>query len=350
MNNFFQVALNKVLDREVLTTEEAQQTMNLVAKGEVSPVSLAAFLAALRTREETSNELLGFAKSFRAHAIGIDVEAITKKFAYPPMDTCGTGGDGKNTFNVSTVSAFVVAAAGVPVLKHGNRSVSSNSGSADLLKNLGVSLSISTGKLVPCALETGLAFLFAPNHHPAMKYVAPVRKEMGVRTVFNILGPLLHPANVKNQLIGTFSEKMAELMAKTLLKLGSRRFFVVHSEDGYDEISVFGPTTIWQCQEGETIKKISLSPEDLGLRCQENERKNIEVQSVEESANIALSVLQGDKGTARKMVLINAAAALVVSGMANNMKHGVEIATDVLDAKKGLDVLEKLRKFTHENE
>lgn len=309
--------LHKAVDGYDLTEEEMVAVMTQVMEGKVDPVFLGAFLTALRMKGETISEITGAAKVMRQKAETLDVSGEDA------VDTCGTGGDGANTFNISTTAAFVVAGAGIMVAKHGNRAVSSRSGSADVLKCLGVNIEAEKPVVEKCLKETGIGFLFAPSMHKAMKHAAVVRRELGFRTVFNLLGPLTNPAGVKAQVVGVFDSKWISPIAHVLHKLGCRRAFVVHGDDGLDEITLTGSTQIAELNQG-TVKEYELDPTDLGLDlCSEDDLKG---GTVEDSAKIVRELLDGAGGPKRDIVLLNASAALVAAGKAEDFKQGLEVA------------------------
>ena len=346
--------LSKVLDGKDLDQKQSYSILDHVANGRVSALKIAALLSGLRTKKETSEEITGFVKAMRDHAVKLPLkEDDLKKWSYPIIDTCGTGGDGSRTFNISTLVAIVVAGHGVPVLKHGNRLVSSACGSADLLQALGLKIDLTPEQSVACLKQVGLAFLFAPIYHPAMKHVVPVRKELGVRTVFNLLGPLLHPASIKHQLVGVFSPALQEKLAEVLFKLKLKRFMVVCSDDGMDEASVFAKTKVLQHLSeasgdngsGAGIVSQIIDPSDYGLMHQESERKNILVNDIEASCKIAKSILAGEKGVARDIVLLNAALALVVANASDDIGKAIEMAAKSIDDRKAQLVIDKMKDF-----
>jgi len=306
-----------------------------IIEGRATPVQISAFLIGLRMKGETANEIFSFAKTLRDKAIRIELseeEAI---------DLCGTGGDGKSTFNVSTISAFVVAGAGVKVAKHGNRAISSRCGSADLIEGLGIKLPDSPSKIRKAIEEIGLGFIFAPYFHPSMKNVQPVRKEIGVRTVFNLLGPLINPAGVRRQLIGFFNHRVIKKVAEVIRKLGGERYLLVHSQDGFDEISVSAPTFGLLVERGK-VEEIEIVPEDYGISRRE---ASIKVASLQENLSILFSVLWGEESVYRDFVLINAGAAIFVSGRAQDLKEGIEMARESIDSGKAHEKMENFIRF-----
>ncbi|MHC2994952.1 MAG: anthranilate phosphoribosyltransferase [Candidatus Atribacteria bacterium] len=333
----FKELLNKVVIGENLKEKEACWAMNEIMQGKVTAAQIASFLTALRIKRETVEEITGCAIAMRKNAISI-------KDTFPlTVDTCGTGGDCKGTFNISTVTAFVVAGAGIRVAKHGNRGVSSKSGSADVLEALGVNIGLSPDQVEKCLEEVGIAFLFAPVFHPAMRHALEPRREIGFRTIFNLLGPLTNPAKVKYQVLGVYSSELTELMARALHGLGVRNAMVVHGEDGMDEISINSSTKITRLKNAE-IETFYLEPEELGLSRYRLE--DIKGGNALINANIALNILNRDKGPHREIVLMNAAAALVVCGVVNGMREGMKMATQVIDSKVALKKLEDLREYT----
>ncbi|MBC7329558.1 anthranilate phosphoribosyltransferase [bacterium] len=331
--------LEKLLDKRNLAMEEAYGVMSDIMEGKTTPAQIGAFLIALRLKGETVDEVSGFAQAMRDKALRLE---------YPGnlLDTCGTGGDGMGTINISTLSAFVVAGAGVKVAKHGNRSVSSLCGSADLLEGLGVKIDIPPSTAKRCLDECNFSFLFAPLYHPAMRYAAGARKEIGVRTVFNILGPLTNPARVKRQLLGVFSPSLTSFIASVLGRLGVERAMVVSSLDGMDEISVSAPTKVSELRDG-TILEYTIEPERLGVR--NHPLEELKVKSKEESVRIAEEILAGEReGAVMDAVLINSAAALIVAGMADDLKGGMEIARESIRMGLAMRVLETLRRISEE--
>jgi anthranilate phosphoribosyltransferase len=299
--------------------------MEGILKGEVSVAQIAAFLTALRMKGETVDELVGFARAMRQMAVRIDAGLNGE----PLLDTCGTGGDGQSTFNISTVAAFVVAGAGLRVAKHGNRSISSQCGSADLLENLGITVSLAPEQVARAIREIGIGFLFAPAIHTAMKHAQPVRVELKMRTVFNLLGPLTNPAGATVQLVGAPSEAAGELMAGALLQLGLERGFVVHGSDGLDEITLTGPTTAFEIRAG-NVQRRTLYPEDFGVdRVDASALKGADRET---NTAIARSILDGTTGAQRDIVLVNASAALVAAGKASDFREGMTIARDSIDS------------------
>jgi anthranilate phosphoribosyltransferase len=307
--------------------------MEQIMRGEATAAQIGGFLIALRSKGETVDEVAGFARAMRHNAISV------KPRRSLVIDTCGTGGDGTGTFNISTVAAFVVAGAGLPVAKHGNRSVSSQCGSADVLEALGVNLDLSPKAVAVSIDQVGIGFLYAPQLHPAMKHAVGPRREMGVRTVFNILGPLTNPAGAQVQVLGVYDAALTDLMAHVLCSLGSQAAFVVHGAGGLDELSTLGSNQVTRLQ-GKTVETFSLDPQDLGLpRAALSDLKG---GNPEENAVIARDILDGARGPRRDVVLLNALAALVAGGVADGLAHGLDLAAESIDsgaARKKLDQL-----------
>ncbi len=314
-------ALQKLLDSQSLTREEMRAVMLQIMTGAVSDAQMASFLIALRCKGESIDEITAAVEVMRKLALPIN---ITGKHI---VDTCGTGGDGANTFNISTTVAFVVAAAGGVVAKHGNRSVSSSCGSADVLEAAGVNLNVSSEIVSHCIQEIGIGFLFAPKHHGAMKHTIAVRKEMGVRTLFNLLGPLSNPATAKNQLIGVFAKQWVEPLAQVLKNLGSEHVLVVHADDGLDEISIASPTFVAELKNGQ-IDTYQITPEMLGLS--HGNLSDLAVTDANSSLNILKSVLNNQSGSAKDIVLLNAGAAIYAANLTDSLKMGVLKAQEVI--------------------
>ena len=331
-------AISDLLEKKNLSDDVAQGAMDEIMEGKATPAQIAGFLVGLRMKGETVNEIVSLAKILRSKA----------KIVYPKadhlVDTCGTGGDRSGTFNISTTAALVAAGAGAHVAKHGNRSVSSQSGSADVLEALGVRISIEPNRARECIEKAGMGFLFAPNHHPSMKHAAPVRKELGVRTVFNLLGPLSNPANAPAQVLGTYSEELVEVFAKALKDLGTTRALVVHC-NGLDEIGLHAKTSVCELHNG-NITRYQLDPADFGMDYAPIE--SLKGGNAQENAQITKEILAGKTGPRRDAVLLNAAAALVVCGVAKDMKEGIQKAEDSIDSGKANAVLTKMIAFTNE--
>ena len=328
-------AVAKLIEKKNLTTEEAEAVMQQIMLGEATPSQIGAFLIALRMKQETPEEIAACARVMRAHAIKVETRQN------PVVDTCGTGGDGTGTFNVSTVVAFVVAGAGVAVAKHGNRSVSSRCGSADVLEALGAQIELGPDEIARCLDEIGIGFLFAPRLHPAMKYAATPRREIGVRTIFNLLGPLTNPASASIQLLGVYDPTLTETMAEVLGLLGVHGALVVHGAGGLDELSTTGTGKVTQLQEGK-ITTYYLDPQELGLP--PAEPASLKGGLPEENARIARDLLQGEKGARRDTVLLNAAAALLAAGKVTDFGEGLSLAAESIDSG---EALRKLEQFIH---
>ena len=308
--------------RRALTEDEAAAAMREIFAGEATPAQLAAFLVALRLKGETVEEVTGMARVMREHALRVEVDG-------PLLDTCGTGGDGQGTFNVSTAAAFVAAGAGARVAKHGNRAMTSGCGSADVLEALGARIDLGPAQVAECIRRAGFGFMFAQAFHPAMKYAAATRREIGVRTVFNILGPLTNPAGAGSQLLGVARPELAGLIAGALQRLGSRHALVVHGDGGVDELSLSGPSTVYELAGGVT-RQYTVSPAELGLAAAPPEA--IKGGTPEQNAATLLSILDGERGPLRDVVVLNAAAALVAADLAPDLKEGVRAAASAIDS------------------
>jgi anthranilate phosphoribosyltransferase len=325
--------LHRLAAGDSLSASEAEQAMTSILAGEASTPQIAAFLVALKMKGETADELIGFARAMRGKANRVEIDLDGE----PLVDTCGTGGDSLGTFSVSTIVAFVLAGAGVHVAKHGNRGVSSKAGSADLMEALGVRVGMSVDEAARAIREARVAFLFAPAIHPAMKHAQPARAELKMRTVFNLLGPLTNPAGATHQLIGAPSPHAAELMANALARLGTARSLIVHGRDGMDEITTTAETDVWEVTD--TVRRFQLAPEDFGVpRASLDDLRR-------DSLATALAVLAGERGPARDLVLVNAAAALVASDRAESWKAGVAMAAQSIDSGAARAALEALKAF-----
>lgn len=328
-----------VADGGNLTEAQAETAMTLMMNGDATPAQVAAFLMALRIKGETVAEITGCARVMRAKATQV---VHSRTIA---VDTCGTGGDKSNTFNISTTAAFVVAGAGVPVAKHGNRAATSLTGSADVVEALGVNLQLTAAQVGRCIDEVGIGFLYAPNLHSSMKYVAPVRREIGTRNIFNLLGPLTNPANAQAQVMGVFDPNLTEPLARVLGNLGCRHALVVHGTDGVDEISISAPTVISEMQEG-FVHTYRVVPEDVGI--QRAPREYIRGGTKEENARIAEAILAGETGPRRDVVLLNAAAALLAADRVKSLKEGVQVAAESIDSGEARRALEGVRRLSRE--
>ena len=327
-------AIEKVVRKTDLTEAETRGVFDEIMSGRATPAQIGSFVTALRMKGETVDEITGAAKVMREKSIKIHTgksETI--------VDTCGTGGSGTNTFNISTAVAFVVAGAGLKVAKHGNRSASSECGSADVLEALGVNLDIGPDRVEKCIKEIGIGFIYAPLFHGAMKYAITPRKEIGIRTIFNLLGPLSNPANATSQVLGVYDAKLTEVIARVLKNLGCRRAFVVSGMDTLDEITITGKTKITELNKGR-LKTYFVSPEKFGMK--RSKLKAISGGSAKKNAEILLSILKGERGPRRNVVLLNAAAALVAGFKAGNFKTGIELAQVSIDSGRAVELLNRL--------
>ena len=333
-----QAAIRAVTERRDLSAEEMTAVMRTIMTGEATPAQIGGFLIGLRMKGETVDEIAAAAKVMRELATGVKVTGSNV------VDIVGTGGDAINTFNVSTASTFVVAAAGGTVAKHGNRSVSSKSGSADLLEAAGVNLDLTPEQVAQCINDIGVGFMFAPKHHSAMKHAIGPRKEMGVRTIFNVLGPLTNPAGAPNQLLGVFSAELVEPLAEVLNKLGSHHVLVVHAEDGMDEISIGAPTRVAELKAGQ-VSTYTITPEQFGV--ERGDIKQLVVSSAEESLAIINAVLEDQPGPARDIVMLNAGAAIYAADLADTLDAGIRLADTVIATGKAKAKLEALVKLSN---
>jgi anthranilate phosphoribosyltransferase len=330
-------AIAKVASGNTLTQEEAAEAFELAMSGAATPAQVGALLMAMRVRGETVGEIAGAARAMRARM-------ITVRAPEGAIDTCGTGGDGKGTFNISTCAAFVVAAAGVPVAKHGNKAISSRSGSADVLKELGVNIEASPEMISRCIAECGLGFMFAPAHNAAMRHVGGIRTELGTRTIFNLLGPLANPAGTKFQIVGVFGKEWVEPIAHVLVLLGIERAWVVHGEDGLDELTTTGVSDVAVVDEGR-VATFRISPRNAELP--EAKPEDLTGGNAVENAAHIRALLGGLKGPFRDIVLLNAAAALLIVGKATSLRDGVALAAEAIDSGKALAVLDALVPLSH---
>ena len=334
-------AIIKIVNKEDLSFDEAYTVMNEIMNGETTPTQNAAFLAALSTKSakaETTGEIAGCAKAMREHATPVDTD-------FDLFEIVGTGGDNAGSFNISTTSAIVAAAGGMKVSKHGNRAASSKCGTADCLEALGVNIEEDPVKCRELLEKVGICFFFAQKYHNSMKYVGAIRKELGFRTVFNILGPLTNPAHPKRQLLGVYDEYLIEPLAKVLMELGVKRGMVVYGMDKLDEISLSAPTKVCEIKDG-SLHTYEIKPEDFGLsRCK---KEDLAGGDPKENAAITLSILKGEKGAKRDAVLLNAGAALYIGEKAKSMQEGINLAARLIDSKKALNVLEDFIKVSNE--
>jgi len=315
-------ALQRVIEHREIFHDEMLHIMRLIMAGEVSHVWLAAFIAALRVKKETIGEITAAAQVMREFSTQVQVPDRTHL-----VDIVGTGGDGSHTFNISTCSMFVVAAAGGRVSKHGGRSVSSKSGSADVLESLGVNINLAPERIAQCIADVGIGFMFAPNHHPAMKNVAPVRKELGVRTMFNILGPLTNPASAPNILMGVFHPDLVGIQVRALERLGAEHALVVYGRDGLDEVSLGASTLVGELKDGQ-VREFEIHPEDFGFAMSSN--RALRVETPEQSRAMLLGVLANEPGPARDIVVLNAGVALYAANVADTMEAGIALASEAL--------------------
>lgn len=337
--NAMKKAISKVVERTDLTESEITEAMNQIMEGGATPAQIGALLTGLRMKSETVTEISEAASVMRQKAIRIPVSLKSDEVL---VDTCGTGGDAAQTFNVSTAAAFVVAGAGIKVAKHGNRSVSSRCGSADVLEALGVDLSLSPEQAARAVETVGIGFLFAPALHPAMKYAIGPRREIGIRTIFNVLGPLTNPAGANVQIMGVYDPGLTRILAEVLGRLGSRKAWVVHGEGGFDELSLTGSTRVGQW-DGQDVSEFTVTPEDAGLkRCRP---EDLAGGDATENAEILRSILAGEKGPGRDMVILNAGAAIYLADMEATLRSGVVKAADSIDSGSAAARLEELIRF-----
>jgi anthranilate phosphoribosyltransferase len=330
-------AINLLVNNISLTEPEMALCMSDIMEGKATDSQIGAVLTALRIKGETVEEITGAARMMRKMA-------TTIKAPEGVLDTCGTGGDMSHTFNISTTTAFVVAGAGTPVAKHGNRSVSSQSGSADVLEALGVKIDLQPDRVEKCLFETGFGFLFAPLFHPAMKYAIGPRREMGIRTIFNILGPITNPAGAKRQILGVFAGKLTDTLAQVLGNLGAVDAIVVHGEDGLDEVSLSGKTKVARFRDGK-VENFQIEPEDFGIW--RSDIDSIRGGNKEENAAITLSVLHGEKGPKRDIILMNSAVALIAAGKSTDFKTAFSMAAASIDSGMALKKLEEVKKVSN---
>ena len=315
-------AIEAVVNGESLSMETAAQAMNEIMSGDATPAQFGAFVTALRLKGETVDEIAGMAQVMREHSLHVEVDGAL-------VDTCGTGGDGSGTFNISTTAAFVAAGAGAKVAKHGNRAMSSSSGSADVLEALGANIDLTPESVARCINETGFGFMFAQGFHPSMRFAAGPRREIGIRTVFNILGPLTNPAGAGAQVIGVADVSMASKMARALSRLGSSRALVVHGNDGLDEITIADSTSVWELRDG-SVSEYDISPAELGVN--RSPLSEVQASNSEASAWLLREVLDGKAGPARDVVLLNAAAALLAGDIVGTLSDGVQAAANSIDS------------------
>jgi len=336
--------IRKAVDGQHLSRTEAEEVMQVIMSGQATNAQIAAFLTALRMKGETVEELIGFARVIRSKASPVRTRsnvtaALSGTDREMLVDTCGTGGDATGTFNISTATAFIVAGAGIRVAKHGNRSVSSMCGSADVVEALGIRIDLSPDDVARCIDEVGIGFLYAPLLHEAMRYVMIARREMKIRTVFNLLGPLCNPAQATAQVLGVYNEKLTEMMAQVLHALGAQRAFVVHGADGLDEISISGESKISEVRNGE-VRTYYLTPEDFGVR--RAPISEIQGGSAQENAGIIRKILVNENSPKKDIALLNAAAGLVAGGKAHTLREGISLSRESIESGNALSKLEKL--------
>ncbi len=315
-------ALQRVIEHREIFYDEMISLMRQIMGGEVSPLMIAAIITGLRVKKETIGEIAAAATVMRELSTKVQLADVSKV-----VDTCGTGGDGAHTFNISTAAMFVAAAGGASIAKHGGRSVSSQSGSADVLEALGVNINLNPEQVARCIEQVGVGFMFAPNHHSAMRHAAPVRREMGVKTIFNILGPLTNPAGAPQQVLGVFHPDLVGILARVLQRLGSQRALTVFGREGLDELSISGPSLVGELKDGD-VREYEVSPEQFGLAI--HDARMLQVSNVEESMAMLLGALENKPGAARDIVALNAAASLYVTGQAESLAAGVELALSLL--------------------
>ncbi len=333
-----QQALQRTIEHREIFHDEMLDLMRQIMRGEISPLMVAAILTGLRVKKETVGEITAAAQVMREMSTRIDV-ADNQHF----VDIVGTGGDGAHTFNISTASMFVAAAAGAKVAKHGGRSVSSSSGSADVLETLGANIQLTPAQVGECLAATGIGFMFAPNHHSAMKNVAPVRREMGVRTIFNILGPLTNPAGAPNSLLGVFHPDLVGILVRVMERLGAKHVMVVYGKDGMDEVSLGAATMVGELKGGK-IQEYDIHPEDFGLQMSSN--RSLRVADAPESKEMIYSALANTEGTAREIVVLNAGTALYVANIAESITRGVEMAREAVANGAARAKLDEFVRFT----
>ena len=336
-----QEALQRTIEHREIFHDEMLHIVRLIMKGDVSPVMMAALITGLRVKKESIGEITAAAQVMREFSTKVHVADKTNL-----VDIVGTGGDGSNTFNISTCSMFVAAAAGAKISKHGGRGVSSKSGSADVLESLGININLSPAAIAQSVAEVGIGFMFAPNHHPAMKNVAPVRKELGIKTIFNILGPLTNPADAPNILMGVFHPDLVGIQVRALQRLGAEHAVVVYGRDGMDEVSLGAATLVGELKDGQ-VSEYEIHPEDFGMAMASN--RALKVETPEQSRSMLLGVLDNDGGAARDIVILNAGAALYAANVADSMLAGVQLARKAIESGAARQKLEQLIAFSQEH-
>ena len=336
-----QEALQRTIEHREIFHDEMLHIVRLIMKGEVSPVMMAALITGLRVKKESIGEITAAAQVMREFSTKVHVADKTNL-----VDIVGTGGDGSNTFNISTCSMFVAAAAGAKISKHGGRGVSSKSGSADVLESLGININLSPAAIAQSVAEVGIGFMFAPNHHPAMKNVAPVRKELGIKTIFNILGPLTNPADAPNILMGVFHPDLVGIQVRALQRLGAEHAVVVYGRDGMDEVSLGAATLVGELKDGQ-VTEYEIHPEDFGMAMASN--RALKVETPEQSRSMLLGVLDNDGGAARDIVILNAGAALYAANVADSMLAGVQLARKAIESGAARQKLDQLIAFSQKH-
>ena len=336
-----QEALQRTIEHREIFHDEMLHIVRLIMKGDVSPVMMAALITGLRVKKESIGEITAAAQVMREFSTKVHVADKANL-----VDIVGTGGDGSNTFNISTCSMFVAAAAGAKISKHGGRGVSSKSGSADVLESLGININLSPAAIAQSVAEVGIGFMFAPNHHPAMKNVAPVRKELGIKTIFNILGPLTNPADAPNILMGVFHPDLVGIQVRALQRLGAEHAVVVYGRDGMDEVSLGAATLVGELKDGQ-VSEYEIHPEDFGMAMASN--RALKVETPEQSRTMLLGVLDNDSGAARDIVILNAGAALYAANVAESMLAGVKLARDAIETGAARKKLDQLIAFTQKH-
>ncbi len=330
-------AIETLVSGRSLTFEQAAEVMEEIMSGEATPAQFAAFVTALRVKGETVDEIAGLATTMRAKAIPVLA-------TQPVLDTCGTGGDSSSSFNISTAVAFIAAGAGLKVAKHGNRAISSHCGSADILEALGVKIDLGAEAVAQCLETVGIGFMFAPVFHPAMKFAAAPRREIGIRTVFNVLGPLTNPAEAEYQVVGVPNAELGDKIAHVLFQLGTKHSLVVHGTDGMDEISISGKSLVWEVNPHRVLPPYEVSPEDLGF--EKASMAQIKGGTARQNAKILRNILSGEAGARRNIVVMNGAAALVAGNRASNLKEGAHITEETIDSGRARAKLDDLIQFT----
>ena len=330
-------AIESLASGQSLASEQASGVMEEIMGGKATPAQIAAFVTALSIKGETTDEIVGLARVMQANAIPVKVTS-------PVVDTCGTGGDKSSSFNISTAAAFIAAGAGLKVAKHGNRAMSSCCGSADVLEALGVNIELGAEAVAQCLETAGIGFMFAPLFHPAMKYAAAPRRDIGIRTVFNILGPLISPAHAQFQVMGVPTQELGEKIASVLHKLGTKHALVVHGRDGMDEISISGKSLVWDITQQGVSPPYKVSPQYFGFK--EAEMTEIKGGTPEDNARILRSILEGEQGPRRDIAVMNAAAAIVAGNRASDLKEGARIAEEAIDSRQALEKLDALIKLS----